>query len=181
MQKDEVSYWNQAFNLTNVVLDDTKEGKLFVPDLSIENDRMIEGESVSRTTDYQSMTLVPPRGRRVRINLNPGKGANIPEGYIYPFTPEGMNLTVKPKLNLGGMSYDPELYKAFINLEFKVFNKYGLPVLDMIPRTERVSSWMGPEVYSPYNPISAICGFNTKIYKNEQNKVTAVDRPWNGG
>ena len=63
----------------------------------------------------------------------------------------------------------------------KVFNKYGLPVLDMIPRTERVSSWMGPEVYSPYNPISAICGFNTKIYKNEQNKVTAVDRPWNGG
>jgi len=168
MQEDEIAYWNQAFNLTEVVLEDTRAGKLFVPDLSLTNDRMIEGEGNPRVSDYQSTALVPQGGRRVRINLNPGKGTKITEGYIYPFTPEGMTMTVKPKLHLGGQSYGEGLYNAFISLDFKVFNEYGLPVLDYIEGTG-VASWMGLPVYSPYRPIDSSCWFNTTIDSNKPN------------
>ena len=169
IREDELAYWNQAFNLTNVVLEDTRAGKLFVPDLSIGKDRMIEGGSNPPVSDYQSTALVPLGGKRVRINLKPGKGTEISEGYIYPFRPEGMTLTIKPILHLSGR-YDPRgLYNAFMSFKFKVFSEHGLPVLDMIDGTQRVANWMKPEVYSPYSPINTSCWFNTTIDPSKSN------------
>lgn len=173
LERLELGYWNQAFSLSDVILDGARSGKLVVPDFSFDTHRMIKGEFPLQPQEYESRALAS-RAKRVRININPRKHGEIPEGYIVPFSPKDMTIMVNPELYFGGMgrAYGSSqgLYNAILMLEFRVFDAHGRPVLDVIPGT--INNCMRrPEVYSPFRPLNATCWFNTTMDLTKPNSL----------
>lgn len=170
MGTDEIKLWDEIFGLTSLVSREFKQGKLFVPEAAADEPSLLETKySREHPTFTEQIARKGESFKKYRVNLE--ETVWVP---VSPFNPDGMKFLIQLGDHLGGQTYGPGLYNAFVDIHIRLKDKNGRWVVDVIPGTTPGvdgPDWGKGPVYSPYCPYSIGLWFNTTVHPDKPNAL----------